>query len=548
MKYQFPLVLAFILFAFSSQYYGQVPPAPAPTPWPVSPTTSDKAQIAIPDGNGLINKVNVTSSDPERGKNSDDYVERSASDHIYFINVTLPKIGANKFVVLTFKDEDMVGAYPITIIRTNPDPKAKNGSSADFRTWPPKATQTALVNSPESLPSANFVASTSVPVVNSFGGYDNTGSQSFSIPVKSSQNSDVSVPTVSSTSSVRVPLPAPSPSAEQKKKDSENERFPINPGYRLIFGFQTTGGSSSTSQGNPFVDLFLSVPVGQLGVNYNSKGIVTRRYFKNSFWTDLKLTSTPNQTLPDFAALTSSGVTGLFSTNQASKINDIVQAFQMRIGWETAIRPNLSIIGGVGATSPLSAEKTVVAYKVPRLANGTVQPDFKQLFGPNLDFTGIDNLVLTSGDRDRFIRNWFVGGRLRQQFFGNIEEVYPAQFELTFGQDEQLTNKLIGAVMKFDSFVPVPIKGLSFLYFGGSFTTKLTRKVNTTTFPFFLEPASNINIFGNTNFVRNFRDFKELNSDRDIFSFRFGIDLLQLLNKRDKQPNDASNGRTKGFY
>lgn len=298
------------------------------------------------------------------------------------------------------------------------------------------------------------------------------------------------------------------------------------------------------------MDLLLNIPVGQFKVDYKNElktgcrvkdtdncKVPIKRYFSNSFWTSFKLTSSPTQALPDLGGLTSSAISGFFGSNQSDKVNDLVQAFEMKIGWETTVRKGFSLIAGVGATSPLSSEKTVAAYKIPRLGDGTVQPEFKRIFGipdQNLELT---NLILTSGDRDRFMRNWFVGGRLRHQIVGKADEAYPAVFELTFGQDEVMTNKLVGRVLKFDSFVPIPIKGLKFLYFGASFSSKLTRKVNTTTFPFFLEPAApGVNIFANTNFVRNFRDIRELNSDRDGFSFRFGVDLIQLLNKADKTP------------
>lgn len=519
-------------------------------------TTEETAQIVFVDPGRTIDTIRLVSRTRELiDKEYRRVYTEPSGIKTYFLTVNLG-FGPNRFTVVTYLKDGTEISTIVTIRREQPD--TTPGNAANVQAAPtnsPVATsqKSSFVEaSPKAITTQSIL--TSVPVAY-FG--PNTGEAGPTASSASPNAIDVRLPLAENfvragSTAPLAPIPAPSPSEAQKAKDSEDKSIPINPKARLIFGFEQIGASSSTSKGRPFVDLFFNVPVGQLKVDYKHElkagcvpklkddcRIPIRRYFANSFWTSFKLTSSPSQTLPDLGGLTAPAISGFFSSNQSGKVNDLVQAFEMKIGWETTVRKGFSLIAGVGATSPLTSEKSVVAYKIPRIVVAgvtVVQPDFKKIFGLPDENSGLNNLILTSGDRDRFMRNWFVGGRLRHQVFGKADEAYPAVFELTVGQDEVLTNKLIGGVLKFDSFVPIPIRGLKFLYFGASFTSKLTRKVNTTTFPFFLEPATDVNIFANTNFARNIRDIRELNSDRDGFSFRFGVDLIQLLNRGDKPP------------
>lgn len=518
-------------------------------------TTLDSAQIAIVDTNDRFDQVEIRSSDQE--KKCSGCVEKNALRKTYYINVALGK-GDNEFILIGFKNNRPVTTYVVNILGVEPDSKAKKAYAlrVGSATSPVGINQNSSFNETLLNARAPQPGQTTVPVAY-FGPKPDDGTPNPSSADRTSLTErplslKSFVPT--GLTALSLPVPEPSPSDAQKARDSEDTRIPLNPKARLIVGSEQVGASSSTSKGRPFVDLLVNIPVGQLKVDYKHElkvgcnpvpkvedcKVPIKRYFANSFWTSFKLTSSPTQTLPDLGGLTAPVVNGFFGSNNSSKVNELVQAFEMKIGWETTVRKGFSLIAGVGATSPLTAEKSVLAYKIPRLANGAVQLEFQRIFGQGQDLTGINNLILTSGDRDRFMRNWFVGGRLRHQIVGKADEAYPAVFELTVGQDEVLTNRLIGGVLKFDSFVPIPIKGLRFLYFGASFTSKLTRKVHTTTFPFFLEPATDVNIFANTNFVRNIRDIRELNSDRDGFSFRFGVDLIQLLNRREDKPPVAA--------
>jgi hypothetical protein len=510
MMYRFPLVMFCILFALSVNALSQTTVS-----YPTK-TTAEVTQIQIPEFDGLV-KVLVSTADEGRGKRKADY---SAEGKIFSADVSL-NLGDNEFTIEYF-DKDgkhLHEATYVTIKRVTigGTPKNPEGKRSDEKI----SSQASAVPKP-SVPR---------PV-----------SQTIAINYAPSATQAVYPKDLAVTPPKQEDIPKVAVDKNTTGSSAENEAEQLK--MRLLFGFEQVGASSTNSRGQPFVDLTMDLAIGEQ--RFMRNGVPKK--FTTSFWTNVRLTSTPGQALPDFGAITAATGAAFFASNQSSKVNEIVQSFQTRFGIEESIGKGFGLIAGVGATSPLSAEKTISAFKIPHVAPGGDAPDsFKSIFGPSQNFTNLNTLVLSSGDRDRFQRNWFYGIRLRRSFspYNNEKDkeknvdVYPAVFELTFGQDELLTNKLIGHVLKFDSFVPIPVKALSFLYFGASYTAKLTRKVHTTTLPFFLEPISSPNLFANDVYVRNVRDIPSLNSDRDSFSFRFGIDLLQLLNRGDKNKAES---------
>ncbi|MFN0279418.1 MAG: InlB B-repeat-containing protein [Pyrinomonadaceae bacterium] len=309
---------------------------------------------------------------------------------------------------------------------------------------------------------------------------------------------------------------------------------PLNKNLQAYFGTEIVGASSAASDAQPFFNLKLFVPIR----NINDCDEVTENKLCFAFWSDFRFASSPTQTLPNFASLSGSTISSFVGGNQSTSINSLVKSFQTKIGVEFGTGRGFSLIAGAGITSPLSSRQSLQAYKIPRNATtNEVLPAFTQIFGPVAD--NIQNLILTSGERDRFQRNWFVGGRLRHSFYR--DDSYPGEFDLTFGQDEVMTRKLIGGVLKFDATVPIKIGDSDFLYFGAGFNLKLTRRVNVFTAPFFLEPNANYNLYTDTNLIKNFSDTPFGTSNRDTYSFRIGVDLIRLFKKGGTSSNLQSN-------
>lgn len=318
------------------------------------------------------------------------------------------------------------------------------------------------------------------------------------------------------------------PSGSEPTQLAQTEEESFNERVQIYFGTEIVGASAAASEAQPFFNIRLNVPIrnrAKCDLLSNPSTASNLRCFK--FWADFRLASSPSQSLPNFNNLEGTAAGGFFGSNQSSSINELVKSFQTKIGLEYGMGRGFSFIGGAGITSPLSSTQSVQVYKIPRLESGEVLPSFKTIFG-DIDYANLENLILTSGERDRFQRNWFVGGRLRHRFW---ERAYPAEFDLTIGQDEVITRKLIGGILKFDANVPIKVADRDFLYFGAGFGLKLTRRVNVVTLPFFLEPVADFSLFSNNNLIRNVDDTPFGNSNRDTYSFRVGVDLLRLFNK-----------------
>lgn len=315
------------------------------------------------------------------------------------------------------------------------------------------------------------------------------------------------------------------------------EPYRLSKYLQAYFGTEIVGASAASSQAQPFLNLKLWLPMRYRksceNIEFNFKCL--------AFWADFRFASSASQQLPDLTSISGPTAAGFFSSNQSSSINQLVRSFQTKIGLEYGIGKYTSFIVGGGITSPLSASQSVQAYKIPVGSDGSVIAPFRAIFG-DINYTGLNTLILKSGERDRFQRNWFAGGRVRYRMFDDDLNVAPAELDLTFGQDEALTKKLSGMVMRFDSTVPIKLGDRQVLYFGAGYSLRLTRKVNFTSVPFFLEPTASYNLYGNTNLVRDFDETPFGTSTRDTFSFRVGVDILRLIfgNKDEEAATGAA--------
>lgn len=318
---------------------------------------------------------------------------------------------------------------------------------------------------------------------------------------------------------------------------------------RAIVGFEQVGSSSSNSSTYPFVDLFINVPIGGKSEKKPSDGksvktpsdekSVSRPF---SLWTDFRFSASSQQ---NFAALSNIS-TGLLDsiTGTTSSYNNIVQSFNISGGIDyEIIKPSplhsfflpgksaLSIIIGGGVTNPLSSDKTVQVFKIP-MVNNQVNPDFAKLF-KDVDFTGKTTISFVTSERDRFFRRYFGGFRLKNYFYENENTALdqsPAMLDLTVGQDEAITSRLQGLVMKLEGFTPFPVKKYDYIYLFGGVNMRFHRNIATNV-PFFLETPSSINLFDSANVVVPIDSTPFTRSNRDTFRFGIGIDLIRLLNK-----------------
>lgn len=306
---------------------------------------------------------------------------------------------------------------------------------------------------------------------------------------------------------------------------------------RAIVGIEQVGASSANSKTLPFLNLFVNVPVTK-----SSPG--RSPWF--SLWTDFRFSGSTVQNFADLTSV-SANVLNTIATPKAT-VNNVVQTFRVTAGFDLKVigeqtfnsffipgKSSLSFIGGGSITSPLvSSQQTTEIYKIPKLSDGSINPDFAALF-PGINFEGKTNIAFVIPERDRFYRRWFAGMRLKHSFFQNRElplDLSPAMLDITFGQDESISRTLKNKVMTFEGFTPFPLKELDYIYLFGGATLRLTRKINSNVPPFFLQNADVINLTNSNDTVIFSADSNPLTiSNRDTYRFGIGIDLIKLFNR-----------------
>jgi hypothetical protein len=324
--------------------------------------------------------------------------------------------------------------------------------------------------------------------------------------------------------------PAPAPDVEVKRAaDAEDFKSPFSSlNKRFIIGFEQSGGASAESKGQPFMDLFINTPLST----------ATDEPARFSVWGDVRLTSTPTQ-VAAFSNLGSDAI----GTLTSDETNEFVSGFDFVVGPEIRLKrfknTDLSFIAGFGAVSPLNPRKSVQIFEVPKEDSSQREP-FLELF-PGAE--GKEFIAFISPDRDRFLRQYFGGIRLKTYTYDNtnsrgvrvanaaeeIQNVFPAMLDITFGQSEAVTGgKLVKFVLGIDGFYPLPFPDkYRFLYLFGTAKFKVGGP-KTISKPLILDTAaSSVNVTDSTVFIAD-----PISSNRDFYRIGFGVDLLELFRKK----------------
>jgi len=311
----------------------------------------------------------------------------------------------------------------------------------------------------------------------------------------------------------------------QRKIEEQNEvkkavDSPISSlNKRFILGFEQTGAAASNSSGKPFFDIFVNTPLSRGGDCL--KPDCLSRF---SIWGDVRLTSTATQvnTLADVVSAAVPTITG-------DKINQLASAFDFTVGPEVRLakfnNTHLSLIAGFGAVSPISPKDSAQIFQVPNKDSSQAARFFEKFPGAK----DKDHIAFISPDRDRFLRQYFGGFRFKTYNVndaGELEQSFPAMFDVTFGQNEAITEgRFHKFVVGFDGFYPLPFPDKKrFLYLFGSARLKAGGPKNHDT-PFILDTAaSSVKITDPKVFIAD-----PTPANRDTWRIGFGVDLFELF-------------------
>src|SRR6266403_676499 len=247
---------------------------------------------------------------------------------------------------------------------------------------------------------------------------------------------------------------------EEVKKAITNPISDLN--KRFILGFEQTGAAASDSTDKPFFDIFINTPLSRKAPCADPDPSCLPRF---SVWGDVRLTSTAEQVnaLADVASDSVTAITG-------GKLNQIASAFDFTVGPEVRLgrfsNTHLSLIAGFGAVSPISPKQSAQIFQVPDQNSSQAAAFFLKYPGAK----GKDQIAFISPDRDRFLRQYFGGFRFKTYNVddkGQLQNNFPAMFDVTFGQNEAVTGgRFHKFVVGLDGFYPLPFPDKTrFLYF-----------------------------------------------------------------------------------
>lgn len=273
-----------------------------------------------------------------------------------------------------------------------------------------------------------------------------------------------------------------------------------------------------------------------------AKPKIPKPKFAFSVWGDIRMTTTAVQSIGSLAGFTPAGFAANFvQGDSAGKVNDLVRSFDFLVGFDKEIvklgkrfdgvfpgRTSLSFIAAGGAITPLSSDKGALFFKVPT----ETEPQNAAFFKAFPEAAGKKNIAFVASERNRFFRHYYAGFRLKT-FFDDKEIKYvPAMFDVTFGQNEAITNRLQGIVMRLDGSTPFPVSKAGFLYLFGSVNMRLGRSKETVP-AFFLDPVTNTTLTSADTIVLPLDRAPFQTRDRDVFRFGVGVDVFKLFKKEE---------------
>lgn len=217
-----------------------------------------------------------------------------------------------------------------------------------------------------------------------------------------------------------------------------------------------------------------------------------------------------------------------------------------RIGWLTSKsgRYSMHLIGGVGATTPLSSQDVVTKFTVPAkgtqscneiLNRFTPQNGYPaNLILPNPSNTteclanGINVLAFNPRERTSFLRKYAFGIRTIDRAFQDAEQTCCVRgvVDFTVGQDESVTGgSLHGWVVRVDGTHPLPIKNMSYLYLFGTAAIRISPNHDLQTLILGADTSNATPSSANVALL----PLKQPN--KDFYRFGVGLDIRKLFDK-----------------
>lgn len=300
--------------------------------------------------------------------------------------------------------------------------------------------------------------------------------------------------------------------------------------FRVILGYEQSGGCSLDSSQGAFVDLYLSKPLPLWFNRSKPSDHMVGRPLR--IWGNIRITSVPREIQTTAAEFTTgfSGLLNVFTQEGFMKAAEFLAGLDyclFNIKGKGRVGYSLSVMAGYGVITPTSAHESIQLFRVSPAAVD---------YFPGQDFEGKEYIAFVQSERSRFYRQYYGGVRLKTYFKpevviqkdtrdgGNVSRTvqtrFPAMLDVLFGYNESITpDGPWRGVIRLEGFMPLRVSHWATVYLFGTLLLKTTpTEVRT---PLFLEPAP-----PNTPFpAANILYLSNPQVNRDFYRIGIGVDL-----------------------
>jgi hypothetical protein len=332
----------------------------------------------------------------------------------------------------------------------------------------------------------------------------------------------------------------------------------------FIAGFIQSGYSAEVTNTNFFLSAYLRSQYW----GFNSKN--SNSAVGGALWGRIRLLSAPAPSTVNLVSVITdpSGTLTQSSFSSVGQVVDYVFGPELRL-FQTDF-PNkqaarASIFADIGATTPLASNSVTLTYNAP--APNTTEcaelirrypPNAKQgtigLYpGPADPTTGLQStcvinpvtklpysyVAFTNQDRSNFLGKYGAGFRFTHVFPAKSQGGYPyaGYLDAGFGQDETITGgRWHGAVFKLEGQYPFAYGPMSFIYFFGSASLRLSGNQNYPALILTSPSGSNTPIVPSANVTV----LSLQQPNRDFYTIGVGLNLLDIFTKLKNGPSTGT--------
>jgi hypothetical protein len=317
---------------------------------------------------------------------------------------------------------------------------------------------------------------------------------------------------------------------------------------RMVIGLEQSALAAKDSQSRFVADFGIVAPLGgNARVTHPTDSCGTKLKAVDlgapwQMWADIRLNSAPQEAGDALSSVKIPTAVLALKANQTVQGLDFVLGTEYRLGpgrcFDSAIPGTInwftvSVIVGVGATTPLSHVQDVVVFKFDAATRAQDLPEeFDEAKKAAAANEKIQYIALVPPDRQNLFWQLYGGFRFKTDLVASAKGnrvAFPGIIDVTLGKNEVITRGDLkrGWVGKVEGFYPIPIAAnKSFYLFGSVFAQLNARKKSEKTA--LLNPVTDKKAPADDVYI-----LQTSAAGRDLWKIGAGVDLLELFKPKD---------------